>query len=54
MSPALIHEADRVIDLDHDFLSPFFAARGPVVPLGTQPAELESTDSEGGGLIQRR
>ncbi|MCF6745822.1 NYN domain-containing protein [Blastococcus sp. KM273128] len=40
VSQALVHEADRVIDLDEDFLSPFFAARAPVVPpLGTQSAE---------------
>lgn len=40
VSQALIHEADRVIDLDTDFLGPFFAVRGPVAaPLKTQPAE---------------
>lgn len=40
VSQALIHEADRVIDLDTDFLGSFFALRGPIVAsLRTPPAE---------------
>lgn len=40
VSQALIHEADRVIDLDIDFLGPFFSLRGPVVA----PQRIQQAD----------